>query len=128
MVECDNCNLVYVNPRPTFDEMAHFYPVDYHDGREDTQHLQRYTKKFGLNLQSIEYDERFWDGSGRGTFRHAFIRLARVKWKDLRDKKLSLMQKVALKIGSVLDKLIFFYKWGERFWRSGIIVVTMSKD
>ena len=46
VVECSGCGLVYVNPRPTFQEMSNFYPPGYHSGRDDTAHLQRYSAQF----------------------------------------------------------------------------------
>ena len=46
VVECQNCGLVYVNPRPVFEEMGKFYPNGYHDGRNDELHLQRYKDQF----------------------------------------------------------------------------------
>lgn len=43
VVECTNCRLVYVNPRPTTDSMSEFYPSDYHSDRDSVEHLQRYS-------------------------------------------------------------------------------------
>lgn len=42
VVECDDCGLVYVNPRPTMAGMADFYPTGYHDGRDAESFRQRY--------------------------------------------------------------------------------------
>lgn len=42
VVECINCGLVYVNPRPTQKTMAYYYPTNYHDNRTTEQHLYRY--------------------------------------------------------------------------------------
>lgn len=46
VVECAACGLVYVNPRPTFEEMRSFYPLGYHDGRDDFFHRLRYERQF----------------------------------------------------------------------------------
>lgn len=42
VVKCVACGLVYVNPRPIFDDMAQFYPDGYHEGRDDEVHRKRY--------------------------------------------------------------------------------------
>jgi radical SAM superfamily enzyme YgiQ (UPF0313 family)/SAM-dependent methyltransferase len=42
VVECLDCSLVYVNPRPREDRMRLFYPSSYHAGRATSEHLKRY--------------------------------------------------------------------------------------
>jgi len=44
VVECLNCGLGFVNPRPTAAEMSRFYPADYYenDQREPAYHQRRY--------------------------------------------------------------------------------------
>lgn len=42
VVECKNCGLVYVNPRPTQDAMADFYINNYHNNRDKNEFLRRY--------------------------------------------------------------------------------------
>ena len=44
VVECTNCGLGFVNPRPTPREMARFYPADYYEyeSREADYHQRRY--------------------------------------------------------------------------------------
>ena len=46
VVECVECGLVYVNPRPTFEEMNNFYPSGYHEGRDDASHFERYQYQY----------------------------------------------------------------------------------
>jgi SAM-dependent methyltransferase len=46
VVQCEKCGLVYVNPRPTFEDMALFYPTDYHENRDDETHRTRYQLQF----------------------------------------------------------------------------------
>lgn len=57
VVACDSCGLVYVNPRPTFDEMRGFYPTDYHEERDDEAHQARYDDQFdylkGINARTF---------------------------------------------------------------------------
>lgn len=42
VVECSNCGLVYVNPRPTEQSMSVYYPDGYHDNRNSEEHRRRY--------------------------------------------------------------------------------------
>lgn len=264
VVKCVNCGLVYVNPRPTFEEMGQFYPVGYHDGRDDPNHQVRYLNQYdyiknfkanrildigcargdwlnfikdqnpgcelhgvdafsagvnsdeiifhkcaltdanldkdyfdlitswaviehvhtpsdyftvvskvlkpggkfvflvtnseslygkyaykediprhlyhfserslsayaikhGLILDRIDYDERFWDGSGKGAIRHFFRRLLSISWHDMKSGKISITSRLFLRGAALLDKLVFCSEWEKRLKRSGIIVVTMAK-
>ena len=42
VVECHQCGLAYLNPRPTVDSMPLFYPADYHDNRGGEAYVRRY--------------------------------------------------------------------------------------
>jgi len=265
VVKCATCGLVYVNPRPTFEEMWHFYPSGYHDGRNDSAHqvryetqfeyvapftaekildigcargdwlsylleqwpeselhgidafsdgvnnvtirfqkgalpdvnlqpeyfdlitswavfehvhtpdayfatvgrilkpggrfillvtnaesiygkyaykediprhlyhfseatLRKYTEKHGLRLDDVNYDERFWDGTGRGAFRYSMAWLAGMSWRDIHPNRLSFFRKIPLRIGSAIDAIAFCCHWEARVRRSGIIVATLSKS
>lgn len=264
VVECVSCGLVYVNPRPTFESMAEFYPTDYHDNRNDEHHRKRYelqfsyinefsgkrildigcargdwlnfirekwidsnlhgvdafssgvsganidfhkcllpdaklpvdyfdlitswavfehlhtpakyfemvskvlqkggkfvflvpnsescygrhayqediprhlyhfsektlrlyAESFGLKLENVYYDDRFWDGRGWGTFRLGFGHLVGVTWQSLYFRKLNLIQKIAMKLGGALDRLVFSTHWEAKMRRSGIMVAVMGK-
>jgi SAM-dependent methyltransferase len=265
VVACAGCGLVYVNPRPTFEEMGHFYPKGYHDGRDDASHrlryqaqfeyvaafagekvldigcacgdwlgylqekwpeselygvdafsngvnnpgirfrkgvlpevdlptasfdlitawavfehvhtpdtyfaavgellkpggkfvllvtnaesvygkhaykediprhlyhfsegsLRRYAEKHGMRLDALAYDERFWDGSGKGAFHYGMARLAGITWRDIYIKRLNYFHKMLLRFGSALDIVAFCCHWEARARRSGIIVASLSKS
>lgn len=264
VVECVNCGLVYVNPRPTFEEMGQFYPVGYHEGRDDPKHQMRYqnqfdyikdieartildigcargdwlsyikghkpgcelhgvdafssgvndvsinfykctltaaelpkdyfdlitswaviehvhtpndyfsvvsnvlkpggkfvflvtnseslygkyaykedvprhlfhfnekslgayAKKHDLILDRIEFDERFWDGTGRGALFHIVRRLLLISWNDMKGGNISILSRLFLRVAAILDNIGFSIEWERILRRSGIIVVTMSK-
>jgi len=42
VVECHNCGLVYLNPRPTQVTMSNFYPLNYHEDRNTESYKMRY--------------------------------------------------------------------------------------
>jgi len=54
IVECTNCGLVYVNPRPNQDTMKFYYPSDYHCNRNTEKENTRYLaqKKYLPNLDN----------------------------------------------------------------------------
>ncbi len=54
VVECTNCGLVFVNPRPTQESMSLYYPQDYHEDRNSEEHQVRYKNqaKFLPNLNN----------------------------------------------------------------------------
>lgn len=264
VVECVNCGLVYVNPRPAADDVARYYPPGYHDGRDDAKHVERYAlqysyielytfdkvldigcargdwldyiiqqkpglelhgvdafsdsvnydsikfqnsllndatlesnyfelvtawavlehvhnptvyfevisrvlkkggkfvflvtnsescygkyaycediprhlyhfsektvtkyaQKFALNVINAFYDDRFWDGRGIGTFRYGMGKLFGVNWNLASLNRLGALQKLAMRIGSILDKFVFHLHWEARLKRSGIVVFVMEK-
>ncbi len=45
VVECVNCGLVYLNPRPTQESMTNFYPKDYHEDRNTESFRLRYQRQ-----------------------------------------------------------------------------------
>ena len=69
VVECTRCGLVYVNPRPTAESMAYYYPEGYHDKR-DTEAFQ---KRYALQLEFLPAltGEKVLDiGCARGEWLH----------------------------------------------------------
>ncbi len=69
VVECIRCGLVYVNPRPTPESMAYYYPAGYHDNR-DTEAFQ---KRYALQLEFLPAltGEKVLDiGCARGEWLH----------------------------------------------------------
>lgn len=67
VVECTDCGLVFVNPRPTPESMAAFYPQGYHDGRNGEEFLARYATQRSL-LPSLVGKRVLDIGCARGDF------------------------------------------------------------
>ena len=56
VVECDQCGLGFVNPRPVFEEMGKYYPKEYYEEefvQNPAYHLRRYAREASY-LRSIE--------------------------------------------------------------------------
>lgn len=67
VVECLECSLVYVNPRPTIESMRAFYPGDYHSNRDTDEHIQRYKVQASM-LPGIENGKVLDIGCANGDF------------------------------------------------------------
>jgi len=67
VVECKNCGLVYVNPRPIEESMAYYYPDDYHDNRNSDEHIKRY-KAQAKYLPDLNFKKVLDIGCARGDF------------------------------------------------------------
>lgn len=89
--------------------------------------IARYAQKFHLEVGKTFYDDRFWDGRGTGTFHYGMGKLFGANWNLISLKRLTFWQKVAMRIGSVLDKVVFYCHWEARLKRSGIAVYVLEK-
>ena len=67
VVECNECGLVYVNPRPTRESMEQFYPAGYHDNRDSRTEQQRYAAQFEY-IRHISSGNVLDIGCARGDF------------------------------------------------------------
>ncbi len=67
VVECLDCGLVYVNPRPSPESMAAFYPPGYHDNRDTAESNKRYALQ-KAHLPKLEGKRVLDIGCARGDF------------------------------------------------------------
>lgn len=119
--------ILVTNSESVYGRYAYKEDIPRHLHHFSEKTLTRYAHKHGLVIEAISFDDRFWDGTGKGAFRHMLRRLVGVSWKDVRDGKLAFPQRVALKLGDILDRLVFFSDWERRLKRSGIMVATLRK-
>lgn len=78
IVECLNCGLVYVNPRPAFEDSGQFYPTDYHHNRNDDAHLKRYELQFSY-IKGWQAQKVLDIGCARGDW----LNFIQSKWLDV---------------------------------------------
>jgi SAM-dependent methyltransferase len=116
------------NSQSIYGKYAYKEDVPRHLYHFDEQSLSAYASKYQLRIDKIDYDERFWDGSGKGAFYHMMRKLLLLSMWDIKFRPLSIFHWYCLRFGSILDKLFFSIKWEKKIRRSGIIVVTMSKN
>lgn len=67
VVECLDCGLVYVNPRPREEFLHLFYPAGYHASRDTAEHLKRYEMQSRF-LPVLENEKILDIGCARGDF------------------------------------------------------------
>ncbi|MCS5694106.1 class I SAM-dependent methyltransferase [Cyanobium sp. FGCU-6] len=115
------------NSESIYGKYAYKEDIPRHLFHFNARSLDQYANKHGLKLDKIQYDERFWDGTGKGAFRHFARRLLGISWRQLQYNDIPFIKKLILKCGSILDKIVFLTNWEAKLKRSGIIVVTMTK-
>jgi len=89
--------------------------------------LALYASKHGLKLDNVYYDDRFWDGRGQGTFAFGLGRCVGVTWQSLYLRRLNLLQRIVMRVGRLVDQLVFSTHWEAKMKRSGIIIAVMVK-
>jgi cyclopropane fatty-acyl-phospholipid synthase-like methyltransferase len=62
VVECDQCGLGFVNPRPTITEIQKYYPAEYYENPPTTSHNRYLTKRFTAEARFLRELE---DGPGK---------------------------------------------------------------
>lgn len=116
------------NSESFYGKYAYIEDIPRHLYHFSEKSLMQYAKKYALNVVDIFYDDQFWDGRGTGTFYYGIGKYFGVNWNLISLKRLSIIQKLAMRFGSILDRIIFHYHWEARLKRSGIIVVVMEKS
>jgi len=89
--------------------------------------VEKYANQYGLKLNTIHYTNDVFNGKGKGLFFHSLAKRANVSWKQIREKDLSLFEKVILKIGRALDYVTFFTDWEAKLKRSGVMIIELQK-
>jgi SAM-dependent methyltransferase len=90
--------------------------------------VAQYAHKFALNVVSVHYDDRFWDGRGTGTFHYGMGKLFGANWNSISLNRLNFLQRYAMRLGTIMDKLAFHFHWEAQLRRSGIMVFILEKS
>ncbi|MFB1490579.1 MULTISPECIES: class I SAM-dependent methyltransferase [unclassified Thiocapsa] len=115
------------NAESLYGRMAFMEDVPRHLYHFSPRTIHAYASRFGFRVEIIVFDDRLWDGRGWGTFRHLFRRLARIDWRGLQELRYGLFGKASLRLGSLLDLLVFSAHWEAQLGRSGIMIVALNK-
>ncbi|UZE95154.1 class I SAM-dependent methyltransferase [Alkalimarinus alittae] len=90
--------------------------------------VEKYANRYGLSLTNIHYTNDVFNGKGKGLFYYSLARLANISWKQIRNKDLSLFEKIILKIGRALDYVTFLTDWEAKLKRSGVMIIELQKQ
>lgn len=89
--------------------------------------VEKYANRYGLKLTDIQYTNDVFNGKGKGLFYHSIAKLAKISWKQIREKDLNILERLILKIGRALDYVIFFTNWEAKLKISGVMVIELQK-
>jgi 2-polyprenyl-3-methyl-5-hydroxy-6-metoxy-1,4-benzoquinol methylase len=89
--------------------------------------IEQYAKKFSMKIIAKNYDTHFWDARGIGTFYYLLGNILGVNWNLISLNRVNIIQKLAMRIGSFIDSLVFYFQWEARLKKSGIIVFVLEK-
>jgi len=115
------------NAESFFSRRAYREDVPRHTYHFSEPVLARYAGRTGLRMTRCRYDDRIFDGRGKGTLRWLFARAAGASWPAVR-RGLNPLQRTAAGAGRLLDGLVFGPHWEARLRRSGILVVEFRKS
>jgi len=90
--------------------------------------LRQYANKYGFKFKKCIYDDKIFDGRGKYTFYFSLSEFVGVSWQSRYFNETNLFQKVFIKTGKLLDRIIFKYHWEAYFKRSGTIIVEFEKE
>lgn len=119
--------LLVTNSESIYGKYAYREDIPRHLYHFSEKTLKSYAEKYGLRLEKLFYDDRFWDGRGWGAFRFFFGKLFGIKWRNIRLNRYGVLQRVALRFGGALDRFVFSTHWEAKLGRSGIMVAVIGK-
>lgn len=95
--------------------------------------LEKYAEKYNFKMNKCTYYNGIFDGTGKGSIKLGLIKLFvrpknwREKYEVPRNFFKKIIYKFCVKIGDMLDKIVFSYDWEAKFRCSGIIIIEFEK-
>lgn len=120
--------ILVTNSESLYGQYAFSEDVPRHTYHYSKKTLVRYGEKVGLKLKAVEYRDDIFDGRGFGTFRFLAGRSVGFTWEKFMLNRLGINHRIAMRIGSIVDKLVFKPHWEAFIGRSGIMVATYEKN
>jgi hypothetical protein len=81
-----------------------------------------------LKLKAVECRDDIFDGRGFGTFKFLAEKSVGFTWEKFMLNRQRLHHRIAMRIGSIVDKVVFSLHWEAMLGRSGIMVATYEKN
>lgn len=125
----DNGQFVFLvtNSDSLYGKKAYKEDIPRHTYHFSKKTLEQYAYEANMKIKDIKYTNTIFDGKGHGTFFNIVRKFFNITFETIYKKDVKLYKKLILKIGSLLDKLVFYFDWERKIKKSGIIVVTMYK-
>ncbi|QIL21421.1 class I SAM-dependent methyltransferase [Thermomonas sp. HDW16] len=119
--------ILVTNAESLYGRVAYLEDVPRHTYHYSEKTLAAYAEKSSLRLLDVRYDDRIFDGRGRGMFRILLGRLAGFSWEKMMRNELQQHHRAAMMVGGLLDTMLFATHWEAKLRRSGIMVATYEK-
>ena len=119
--------ILVTNAESLYGRSAYSEDVPRHTYHYSARTLSSYARKSNLRLDRIVYDDRIFDGRGKGALRMLLGRLAGFTWERPMLNELKLHHRWAMKLGSLLDLMVFSSHWEAALGRNGIMIATYDK-
>jgi SAM-dependent methyltransferase len=120
--------ILVTNSESLYGQCAFSEDVPRHTYHYSKETLSRYGEKVDLKLKGIEYRDDVFDGRGFGTFMFLAGKSVGFTWEKFMLNRLRIYHSIAMRIGSIVDKLVFSSHWESFLGRSGIMVATYEKN
>lgn len=115
------------NSESLYGKRAYIEDLPRHTYHFSEKSLQNYADKYGFKFSKCYYDDRIYDGRGNGTFHFSLQEFFGLTWEKRFFRKSNFIQRLAGRIGSKLDRIVFRNHWEAKRKKSGIIIVEFTK-
>jgi len=78
-------------------------------------------------IKPVYYRDDIFDGRGSWTFKFLVGKSVGFSWKKSMLERLRLHHHIGMRVGSIVDKLVFSLHWEASLKRNGIMVATYEK-
>jgi hypothetical protein len=119
--------ILVTNSESFYSKYAFSEDIPRHTYHYSKETLSRYGEKVDLKLKEIEYRDDVFDGRGFGTFKFLAGKSVGFTWEKFMLNRLRINHRIAMRIGNIVDKLLFSPHWEAFLGRSGIMVATYEK-
>jgi ubiquinone/menaquinone biosynthesis C-methylase UbiE len=119
--------ILVTNSESAYGQYAFAEDVPRHTYHYSEETLNRYGERVGLTLKSIEYRDDIFDGRGFGTFKFLVGKSVGFTWEKSMLNRLRIHHRIAMRLGSIVDRIVFSLHWEASLKRSGIMVATYEK-
>lgn len=116
------------NSDSLYGKFAYREDVPRHTYHYSTISLKKYASDNDMSLKEIHFDDQIFDGRGVGSVVHWARKLIGVPFERFKKNKMSMIERLVIKLAAAIDWIVFWSHWESRLGRSGIMIVKMKKN